>query len=229
MAMGRLLLVDDDRALRDAVGRALRLEGYEVVLATDGREALDVMARERADLVLLDVSMPSMSGVEVCRRIRAAGDPAGVLMLTARDGISERVAGLDAGADDYLVKPFALDELLARVRAGIRRCAALASDVEDPPAGELDGPLRRSAPRSRRGSARCEQPRTAAGRRQRPVLAHRDCYRPTTERDAFLPTILLGSNPTLTLPADPCHMSRLGIKGTTDPGHSVTAPTHIHV
>jgi two-component system, OmpR family, response regulator MprA len=137
MAVGRVLLADDDRALRDAVGRALRLEGYDVVLATDGPEALDVMTRARADLVVLDVSMPSMSGVEVCRRIRAAGDPAGVIMLTARDGISDRVAGLDAGADDYLVKPFALDELLARVRAGIRRCVELSSGVEEPPAGEL--------------------------------------------------------------------------------------------
>src|ERR1700694_4428886 len=132
MGMGRVLLVDDDRALRDAVSRALRLEGYDVVLAMDGPEALGVMSREPANLVVLDVSLPSMSGVEVCRRMRAAGDTAAVLMLTARDGIPERVAGLDAGADDYLVKPFALDELLARVRAGIRRSAALAPDVEEP-------------------------------------------------------------------------------------------------
>ena len=137
MGMGRVLLVDDDRALRDAVGRALRLEGYDVVLARDGPEALWVMAREPADLVVLDVSMPSMSGVEVCRRIRTGGDPAAVLMLTALDGIPERVAGLDAGADDYLVKPFALDELLARVRAGIRRRMGVASGVEETPADEL--------------------------------------------------------------------------------------------
>ncbi len=137
MAAGRVLLVDDDRALREAVGRALRLEGYDVVLAIDGPEALSLFARERADLVVLDVSMPSMSGVEVCRRIRAAGDPAGVLMLTARDGIPERVAGLDAGADDYLVKPFSLDELLARVRAGIRRGLGVTPGPEEPPAGEL--------------------------------------------------------------------------------------------
>jgi two-component system, OmpR family, response regulator MprA len=163
MAMGRLLLVDDDRPFRDAVGRALRLEGYDVVLATDGREALDVMARERADLVVLDVSMPSMSGVEVCRRMRASGDPAGVLMLTARDGIPERVAGLDAGADDYLVKPFALDELLARVRAGIRRSAALASDVEEPSAGELafaDLRIDLDARMAYRGSRRMDLTRT---------------------------------------------------------------------
>jgi two-component system response regulator MprA len=137
MGMGRVLLVDDDRALRDAVSRALRLEGYEVVLATDGPEALGAMARERANLVVLDVSLPSMSGVEVCRRIRAGGDTAAVLMLTARDGIPERVAGLDAGADDYLVKPFALDELLARVRAGIRRRLQAPAAHQELPEGEL--------------------------------------------------------------------------------------------
>lgn len=130
-----MLLVDDDRAIRDAVGRALRLEGYDVVLACDGREALALLLREPADLVVLDVSMPSMTGLEVCRRIRSAGDTSAVLMLTARDGIAERVAGLDAGADDYLVKPFALEELLARVRAAVRR------RLEDrpPTAGEADG------------------------------------------------------------------------------------------
>jgi two-component system, OmpR family, response regulator MprA len=163
MGLGRVLLVDDDRALRDAVGRALRLEGYEVVLATDGPEALDVMARERADLVVLDVSMPAMSGFEVCRRIRAGGDPAGVLMLTARDGIPERVAGLNAGADDYLVKPFALDELLARVRAGLRRCVDLASGVEEPPAGELafaDVRIDLDAQMAFRGSRRMDLTRT---------------------------------------------------------------------
>ena len=160
--MGRVLLVDDDRALRDAVGRALRLEGYEVVLASDGREALGVMARTPADLVVLDVSMPSMSGYEVCRRIRAGGDPVGVLMLTARDGIPERVAGLDAGADDYLVKPFALDELLARVRAGIRRCG-FASGVEEPAAGELafaDVRIDLGAQMAFRGSRRMDLTRT---------------------------------------------------------------------
>jgi two-component system, OmpR family, response regulator MprA len=163
MAVGRVLLVDDDRALRDAVGRALRLEGYNVVLASDGHEALGVMARERTDLVVLDVSMPSMSGVEVCRRIRAGRDPVGVLMLTARDGIPERVAGLDAGADDYLVKPFALDELLARVRAGIRRCTALAPGVEEPPPGELafaDVRIDLGAQMAFRGSRRMDLTRT---------------------------------------------------------------------
>jgi two-component system, OmpR family, response regulator MprA len=163
MGIGRVLLVDDDRALRDAVGRALRLEGYEVVLAMDGPEALGVMARKPADLVVLDVSMPSLSGVEVCRRLRAGGDPVAVLMLTARDGIPERIAGLDAGADDYLIKPFALDELLARVRSGIRRCISGASGVREPPAGELvfaDVRIDLAAQMAFRGSRRMDLTRT---------------------------------------------------------------------
>jgi two-component system response regulator MprA len=124
---GRILLVDDDRALRDAVGRALRLEGHEVIVASDGREALRMLVAETVDLVVLDVAMPGMSGIEVCRRLRVAGDRASVLMLTARDSVGDRVEGLDAGADDYLVKPFALDELLARVRAGVRRRGEIGS------------------------------------------------------------------------------------------------------
>jgi two-component system response regulator MprA len=118
---GRILLVDDDRSLRDAVSRALRLEGHDVTVACDGREALRVLANSPVDLVLLDVSMPGMSGLEVCRRMRHAGDRTAVLMLTARDEVVDRVSGLDAGADDYVLKPFSLDELLARVRAGVRR------------------------------------------------------------------------------------------------------------
>src|SRR5882724_1609830 len=131
MAAGRVLLVDDDRALRDAVGRALRLEGFSVTLAADGLEALELAATTPPDIVVLDVAMPSMSGVEVCRRMRAKGARTSVLMLTAKDGIRDRVEGLDAGADDYLVKPFALDELLARVRAGVRRAEAAAPLEED--------------------------------------------------------------------------------------------------
>jgi two-component system, OmpR family, response regulator MprA len=163
MDMDRVLLVDDDRALRDAVSRALRLEGYEVVLAMDGPEALGVMARAPANLVVLDVSLPSMSGVEVCRRMRAGGETAAVLMLTARDGIPERVAGLDAGADDYLVKPFALDELLARVRAGIRRSLEAAAADQEPPAGELlfaDLRMDLAAQMAFRGSRRMDLTRT---------------------------------------------------------------------
>lgn len=117
----RVVVVDDDEALRDAVRRALRLEGYDVELAGDGAEALTRLAGMSADLVVLDVLMPGLDGVTVCRRLRASGDPTPILMLTARDAVSDRVVGLDAGADDYLTKPFALEELLARVRALLRR------------------------------------------------------------------------------------------------------------
>jgi two-component system, OmpR family, response regulator MprA len=130
----RILVVDDEPAVRDAVDRALRLEGYATELATDGREALDVLAARPPDAVVLDVLMPHVDGLEVCRRLRGAGDRTPVLMLTARDAISDRVRGLDAGADDYLVKPFALEELRARVRALLRRAAEARSHA--------DGPLR---------------------------------------------------------------------------------------
>ena len=123
----RILVVDDEPAVREAVDRALRLEGYRTELAADGREALDSLAAAPPDAVVLDVLMPAVDGLEVCRRLRAAGDRTPVLMLTARDAIADRVRGLDAGADDYLVKPFALDELRARLRALLRR-AAPASD-----------------------------------------------------------------------------------------------------
>jgi two-component system response regulator MprA len=116
-----VLLVDDEPALREAVGRALRLQDYDVTAAADGSAALDELAVRSFDLVVLDVSMPAPDGLEVCRRLRSAGDRTPVLMLTARDGIDDRVAGLDVGADDYLVKPFALRELLARLRALLRR------------------------------------------------------------------------------------------------------------
>jgi DNA-binding response OmpR family regulator len=113
----RILVVDDEPAVRDAVDRALRVEGYEVALAGDGREALDAVAGEPPDAMVLDVLMPRLDGLEVCRRLRAAGDRTPVLVLTARDGVADRVGGLDAGADDYLTKPFASTELLARLRA----------------------------------------------------------------------------------------------------------------
>ncbi|MGD0198870.1 MAG: response regulator transcription factor [Solirubrobacteraceae bacterium] len=117
----RILVVDDEPAVRQALSRAFALERYEVELAGDGSAALDALAAGRFDAVVLDVMMPGLSGLEVCRRIRASGDSSPILMLTARDAIDDRVAGLDAGADDYLVKPFALRELLARVRALLRR------------------------------------------------------------------------------------------------------------
>ncbi|CAN5214370.1 two-component system response regulator MprA [soil metagenome] len=121
MDRSRVFLVDDEPSVREAVARALRMEGYEVDLATDGAEALAMLASYTPDAIVLDVLMPNVDGLEVCSRLRAAGDRTPVLMLTARDAVSDRVAGLDAGADDYLVKPFALEELLARLRALIRR------------------------------------------------------------------------------------------------------------
>jgi two-component system response regulator MprA len=117
----RVLVVDDEPAVRQALDRALRFEGYETEMAGDGLGALSAIAERPADAVVLDVAMPRVDGLEVCRRLRAAGDPTPILLLTARVAISERVAGLDAGADDYLVKPFALEELLARLRALLRR------------------------------------------------------------------------------------------------------------
>jgi len=119
----RILVVDDERAVREAIERALGFEGYAVDHAGDGAEALESLARNPVDAVVLDVLMPQMDGIELCRRIRASGDTTPILMLTARETVSDRVAGLDAGADDYLVKPFALRELLARLRALLRRTA----------------------------------------------------------------------------------------------------------
>jgi two-component system response regulator MprA len=122
----QILVVDDEPAVRDSLDRALRLEGYKVELAADGAEALGALAEGSPDALVLDLMMPRVDGFEVCRRMRAAGDRTPVLVLTARDGVSDRVKGLDAGADDYLVKPFALDELLARLRALLRRSGASA-------------------------------------------------------------------------------------------------------
>jgi two-component system, OmpR family, response regulator MprA len=120
----KVLVVDDERAVRDSLRRALELEGYEVELAVDGGDALHRLdANGQPDAVILDVLMPGVDGLEVCRRIRGKGNPVPVLMLTARAEIENRVSGLDAGADDYLPKPFALEELLARLRALLRRTA----------------------------------------------------------------------------------------------------------
>jgi two-component system response regulator MprA len=119
----RILVVDDDRAVRESLRRSLAFNGYDVTLAHDGQQALDAVAADRPDAMVLDVMMPRVDGLEVCRRLRGSGDPLPILVLTARDAVSERVAGLDAGADDYLPKPFALEELLARLRALLRRRA----------------------------------------------------------------------------------------------------------
>jgi two-component system response regulator MprA len=127
----RILVVDDEPAVRDAVKRALGFEGYKVDLAGDGIDALELVATEPPDAIVLDVLMPRMDGIELCKKLRAAGDATPILMLTARETVADRVVGLDAGADDYLVKPFALQELLARVRAILRRTS-----------GQNDGPYR---------------------------------------------------------------------------------------
>jgi two-component system response regulator MprA len=125
----RILVVDDEPSVRDALDRALRLDGYKVRLARDGRQALDLLADEPPDAVVLDVLMPAPDGLEVTRRLRAAGDRTPVLLLTARDAVPDRVRGLDAGADDYLVKPFALEELTARLRALLRRTGTPAAET----------------------------------------------------------------------------------------------------
>jgi len=118
----KILVVDDERAVRESLRRALELEGYEIELAGDGSEALyRLESNEEPDAMILDVLMPGVDGLEVCRRLRGSGSKLPVLMLTARTEVEDRVAGLDAGADDYVTKPFALEELLARVRALLRR------------------------------------------------------------------------------------------------------------
>ena len=151
----RVLVVDDELAVRTSLHRALNLERYDVDLAQDGRQALERVAAARYDAIVLDVSMPMLDGLEACRRMRAAGDRTPVLMLTARDSVDDRVAGLDAGADDYLVKPFALRELHARLRALLRRV--------DGPSDELRFGDLRLEPATRdvwRGERRLELSRT---------------------------------------------------------------------
>ena len=126
----RALIVDDEPAVRDSLRRVLVAERYDVDTAADGPEALAKLRAAAPDVIILDVLMPEMSGLEVCRRLRVAGNWTPVLMLTAREAVTDRVAGLDAGADDYLPKPFALEELLARVRALLRRSSAEGSALE---------------------------------------------------------------------------------------------------
>ncbi|MBB6669665.1 response regulator transcription factor [Cohnella nanjingensis] len=116
-----IIVIDDDDKITSLLRRSLAFEGYEVTTAPNGQEGLHILAGRQMDLVILDVMMPQLDGWEVCRRLRAAGVSAPVLMLTAKDDVQDRVKGLDIGADDYLVKPFALEELMARVRALLRR------------------------------------------------------------------------------------------------------------
>lgn len=127
----RILVVDDDRAVRESLRRSLTFNGYTVDLAVDGIDALEKATADRPDALVLDVMMPRLDGLEVCRRLRSTGDDLPILVLTARDSVSERVAGLDAGADDYLPKPFALEELLARLRALLRRRAPDQGEISE--------------------------------------------------------------------------------------------------
>ena len=126
----RVLVVDDDRAVRDSLRRSLEFNGYEVVLAGDGAEALVTLGAHQPDVVVMDVMMPRLDGIETTRALRAAGNDVPILVLTARDAVGDRVEGLDAGADDYLTKPFALEELLARLRALLRRVVPGDADEE---------------------------------------------------------------------------------------------------
>ncbi len=132
-----MLVVDDDRALRDAVTRALRLEGYEGIDAADGAQALAQVESQRPDAVILDLGLPTIDGITVCQVLRARGDRTPILVLTARTEVSDRVQGLDAGADDFMSKPFALEELLARLRALLRRTSVADDDGASPGGDDL--------------------------------------------------------------------------------------------
>jgi two-component system, OmpR family, response regulator MprA len=151
-----VLVVDDEPAVRGSLRRALGLEGYEISTADDGEEALEALAEHDFEAVILDIAMPGMDGIEVCRRARRSGDRTPILMLTARDAVDDRVAGLDAGADDYLSKPFALRELVARLRALMRRTEA----AEEPVLGFDDLTLNRQTREVRRGERDIELTRT---------------------------------------------------------------------
>ena len=147
---GRVLVVEDDPHVREAVERALRFEGYDVETAVDGNDALLRIEGVAPDVIVLDVLMPGTDGLAVCRILRDRGNHTPVLMLTARHEVSDRVAGLDAGADDYLVKPFALDELFARVRALLRRSSVTNGETTLTVADLVLDPTRRQAWRADR-------------------------------------------------------------------------------
>ena len=133
----KILVVDDEQPVRESLRRSLRFNGYDVLTASDGLEAVETVRSENPELLILDVMMPNMDGLEVCRTLRSEGWDRPILVLTARDGVSDRVAGLDAGADDYLPKPFALEELLARVRSLVRRASADSIAAEAPVESKL--------------------------------------------------------------------------------------------
>jgi two-component system response regulator MprA len=153
----RILVVDDEHAVRDALGRALRLDGYDVELAASGDLAMALIDQRCPDALILDVLMPGTDGLDLCRQLRAQGNRTPVLMLTARDAITDRISGLDAGADDYLVKPFALGELQARLRALLRRTTP---DPESQSLSYLDVELDRATREVHRGERLIELTRT---------------------------------------------------------------------
>jgi two-component system response regulator MprA len=153
----RVLVAEDDRAVRESLGRALGLEGYQVQVVPDGLAAIDAVASFRPDAIVLDVMMPHLDGLSACRRLRSQGERTPILMLTARTEVPDRVSGLDAGADDYLGKPFALDELLARLRALLRR---VGSDDAPAPLGTGDLRIEAAARRAWRGERELELSKT---------------------------------------------------------------------
>lgn len=155
-----VLLAEDDRAIRTSLARALELEGYRVTAVPDGIEALAAVHRERPDVVVLDVMMPGVDGLAVCRVLRAEGDRTPVLMLTARVETADRVAGLDAGADDYVAKPFEVEEVFARLRALLRRAVPELAPAEDGTVEAADLRLDPSARRAWRGRQELDLTRT---------------------------------------------------------------------
>ncbi len=155
---GHLVIAEDDRAVRESVTRALELEGYRVTAVADGAAALDAASADDVDLLVLDLGLPHVDGLTVCRRLRSARSRLPILVLTARTEVSDRVSGLDAGADDYLPKPFSLDELLARLRALLRR--SMADDEEPRTARAADLVVDEAARRAWRGDRELELTKT---------------------------------------------------------------------
>jgi two-component system response regulator MprA len=176
----RLVIAEDDRAVRESVTRALELEGYEVEAVSDGAAALEAAAREGVDLLILDLGMPNVDGLTVCRRLRSAGSRMPILVLTARTEVSDRVSGLDAGADDYLPKPFSLDELLARLRSLLRRSTYDADEATEIRVDDLV--IDEAARRAWRGSRELELTKTEfdllelLARNHGVVLSHSNIY-----------------------------------------------------
>ncbi|GAB2979413.1 response regulator transcription factor [Nocardioides montaniterrae] len=156
----KVLVVDDDRAVRESLRRSLEFNGYSVHLAEDGTQALALIGSLHPDVVVMDVMMPRLDGLETTRALRAAGNDVPVLVLTARDAVGERVEGLDAGADDYLTKPFALQELLARLRALLRRATPIGDSDDEEVVTFGDVTMNVTTREVTRGSRRIELTRT---------------------------------------------------------------------